>query len=122
ADVVLVDDGSEPGGRLLCEGGLERARSLAAQAREAGAEILSSAPAIGAYDGLVAVWQGSTLHQIRSRRQVYATGAIEQPLVFAGNDLPGVMLSGGARRLASLYSVLPGRRAVVATVSDRGIE
>ena len=32
------------------------------------------------------------------------------------------MLSGGALRLASLYSVLPGQRAVVATTSDRGIE
>ena len=122
SDVVLVDDGAEPGGRLLWEGGVERARTLCAQAREAGVEILSNAPAIGAYDGLVPVWQGSTLHQIRSRRQVYATGAIEQPLVFAGNDLPGVMLSSGALRLAELYSVLPGRRAVVVTASDRGID
>ena len=28
--------------------------------------------------------------------------------MFAGNDLPGVMLSGGARRLASLYAVNAG--------------
>ena len=46
---------------------------------------------------------------------MFATGTIEQPLVFAGNDLPGVMLSGGARRLAALYAVAPGTRAVVAT-------
>ena len=30
--------------------------------------------------------------------------------VFPGNDLPGVMLSGGARRLAALYAVQPGQR------------
>jgi sarcosine oxidase, subunit alpha len=30
------------------------------------------------------------------------------------------MLTGGARRLASLYGVAPGRRAVVVTTSDRG--
>ena len=77
--------------------------------------------ALGHFDGLVPVWQGDTLHQIRARHHIYATGAIEQPLVFAGNDLPGVMLSGGARRLAGLYGVAPGRRAVVVTVSDRGI-
>ncbi len=53
---------------------------------------------------------------------MFATGTIEQPLVFAGNDLPGVMLAGGARRLASLYSVLPGQRAVLATTSDRGLQ
>jgi sarcosine oxidase, subunit alpha len=120
ADVVLVDDGPQPGGRLLWEGGQEHARTALAAARGAGVEILSNATALGDFDGLVAVWQGDTLHQIRARHHVYATGAVEQPLVFAGNDLPGVMLSGGARRLSSLYGVAPGSRAVVVTVSDRG--
>jgi sarcosine oxidase subunit alpha len=121
ADVVLADEGPEPGGRLLAEGGEQHARELAAQVAAAGVELLVNAPALGAFDGLVPVWQGSTLHQVRARCQVYATGAIEQPLVFPGNDLPGVMLSGGARRLVALYAVPPGTRAVVATVDDRGI-
>jgi sarcosine oxidase, subunit alpha len=121
ADVVLADEGPEPGGRLLWEGGHERARALAARARAAGVEILCSAPALGHFDGLVPLWQGDTLHQVRARQHVYATGAIEQPLVFAGNDLPGVMLSSGAWRLASLYGVRPGTRAVVASTSDRGL-
>ncbi len=121
-DVVLADEGPEAGGRLLAEGGHEQARSLAGRAREAGVELLLNAPALGYFDGLVPVWQGDTLHQIRAARHVFATGAIEQPLLFAGNDLPGVMLSGGALRLAALYGVSPGRRAVVATVDDRGIE
>jgi sarcosine oxidase subunit alpha len=122
ADVVLADDGLEPGGRALVDGRHEEARALAQRAREAGVEILSSAPALGAFDGLVAVWQGSTLHQIRARELVFATGAIEQPLVFAGNDLPGVMLAGGVQRLIALYAIRPGTRAVVATTSDRGLE
>jgi sarcosine oxidase, subunit alpha len=122
ADVVLADEGPEPGGRLLAEGGEERARELAAQAVAAGVELLTNAPALGAFDGLVPVWQGDTLHQVRSRCHVYATGAIEQPLVFPGNDLPGVMLPGGARRLIGLYAVQPGSRAVVATVDDRGLD
>jgi sarcosine oxidase, subunit alpha len=122
ADVVLVDDGVEPGGRGLLDGA-ERTRlaGLTAEARAAGVEILSGASALGYFDGLVPVWQGDTLHQVRARRHVFATGTIEQPLVFAGNDLPGVMLAGGARRLANLYSVLPGHRAVLATTSDRGL-
>jgi sarcosine oxidase, subunit alpha len=122
ADVVLVDEGPEPGGRLLAEGHHDRARLLAEEARAAGVEILVHAPALGYFDGMVPVWQGATLHQIRAKQHVFATGTIEQPLVFAGNDLPGVMLSGGARRLAGLYSVRPGARAVVATTSDRGLE
>ncbi len=122
ADVVLADDGIEPGGRLLWEGAHEQARSLAARALELGVELLSSAPALGHFDGIVPVWEGSTLHQVRAREYVYATGAIEQPLVFDGNDLPGVMLSSGARRLGGLYAVRPGTRAVVVTTGDRGLE
>jgi sarcosine oxidase subunit alpha len=63
ADVVLVDEGPEPGGRLLAEGGHETARALVAQAREAGVEVLSNAPALAYFDGLVPVWQGDTLHR-----------------------------------------------------------
>ncbi len=122
ADVVLVDEGAEPGGRLLAEGGHDGMRELADRVRAAGVEVLSGAPALGYFDGLVPVWQGDTLHQVRAERHVVAAGTIEQPLVFAGNDLPGVMLSGGARRLATLYGVLPGARAVVATTSDRGLD
>jgi len=122
AQVVLAEEGPEPGGRLLWEGGHDHARALSRRARAAGVEVLCSAPALGHFDGLVPIWQGDTLHQVRARRHVFATGAIEQPLVFAGNDLPGVMLSGGALRLANLYGVRPGTRAVVATTSDRGIE
>jgi sarcosine oxidase, subunit alpha len=122
ADTVLVDEGPEPGGRLLAGGGHDRARELAAAARAAGVEILSGAAALGYFDGMVAVWQGDTLHQVRAARTVFATGTIQQPLVFAGNDLPGVMLADGARRLAALYAVAPGRRAVLVTVDDRGLE
>jgi sarcosine oxidase, subunit alpha len=104
ADVVLVDEGPTPIEPL------------------AGVEILARGSALGYFDGIVPVWQGDTLHQIRARNHVFATGVIEQPLVFAGNDLPGVMLSGGALRLTERYAVSPGARAVVATTSDRGLE
>jgi sarcosine oxidase, subunit alpha len=122
ADVVLCDEDVEPGGALLFEGGHARARALAEQAAALGVEILSRAPALGFFDGMVPVWQGDTLHQIRAARHIAATGTIEQPLVFLDNDLPGVMLAGGARRLAALYAVAPGASAVVATVGDRGLD
>jgi sarcosine oxidase subunit alpha len=122
ADVVLVDEGPELGGRLLIDGDRERVGSLVDDARRAGVEIIERGSALGYFDGMVPVWQGDTLHQVRAQSHVIATGTIEQPLVFAGNDLPGVMLSDGARRLADLYAVSPGTRAVVATTSDRGID
>ena len=122
ADVVLCDEDAEPGGALLHEGGHPRARALADRAAAAGVEILCGAPALGFFDGLVPVWQGDTLHQVRAARHIAATGTLEQPLVFPENDLPGVMLAGGARRLAALYGVKPGNTAVVATTGDRGLD
>jgi sarcosine oxidase, subunit alpha len=122
ADVVLCDEDAVLGGLLGIEGGHDTVRDLERRAREAGVEILSGAPALGFFDGLVPVWQGSTLHQVRADRHIVATGAIQQPLVFADNDLPGVMLSGGARRLAAAYAVKPGERALVATIDDRGLD
>jgi sarcosine oxidase subunit alpha len=121
ADVVLVDEGAELGGQILIDERREALHVLVQAADRAGIEVLTRASALAYFDGMVPVWQGDTLHQIRARRHVFATGTIEQPLVFAGNDLPGVMLADGARRLAALYAVAPGRRAVVATTSDRGL-
>ncbi len=37
------------------------------------------------------------LWQVRAEQVVLATGAIERPLVFPGNDRPGVMLADAAR-------------------------
>jgi sarcosine oxidase subunit alpha len=56
--------------------------------------------------------------QVRAREVVLATGAIERPLVFAGNDRPGIMLAGAARTWLNRYGVLPGTRVVVLTAAD----
>ena len=56
--------------------------------------------------------------QVRAREVVLATGAIERPLVFPGNDRPGIMLAGAARTWLNRYGVLPGTRAVVVTACD----
>ena len=53
------------------------------------------------------------LWHIRARRVVLATGALERPLVFAGNDRPGIMLAGAVETYLRRYAVLPGRRAVL---------
>jgi sarcosine oxidase subunit alpha len=58
--------------------------------------------------------------QIRAKRIVLATGAIEQPLIFRGNDRPGVMLAGAVRGYLNQYAVACGRRLVVATDNDSG--
>jgi sarcosine oxidase, subunit alpha len=58
------------------------------------------------------------LWRIRARRIVTATGAIERPLSFAGNDVPGVMLAAAARDYLVNWAVAPGRRTVIVTNND----
>ncbi|XDA96927.1 sarcosine oxidase subunit alpha family protein [Sulfitobacter sp. LCG007] len=58
------------------------------------------------------------LWRIRARHVVTATGAIERPLAFAGNDIPGVMLASAVRDYVVNYGVSIGDRTVVVTNND----
>ena len=58
------------------------------------------------------------LWRIRAQRVIAATGAIERPLAFAGNDIPGVMLAGAVRDYVVNFAVSPGDRTVVVTNND----
>jgi sarcosine oxidase subunit alpha len=58
------------------------------------------------------------LWRIRAGRIVTATGAIERPLSFAGNDIPGVMLAASVRDYVVNFAVSPGDRTVVVTNND----
>ncbi|MBY0352640.1 sarcosine oxidase subunit alpha family protein [Tabrizicola sp.] len=58
------------------------------------------------------------LWRIRAGRIVTATGAIERPLSFAGNDIPGVMLASAVRDYVVNYAVSPGDRTVIVTNND----
>jgi sarcosine oxidase, subunit alpha len=79
--------------------------------------------ALGIWEGgLVPVDGGNILYRYRADRIVVATGAIEQPLVFPGNDLVGVMLPQAVRRLVEEWSIRPGKRAVLVTTDENGRE
>ena len=83
--------------------------------------VLSSSTAFGLYeDNLLGILTSDRLVKLRAKRIVVATGSIEQPLVFDGNDRPGVMLASGAQRLVRLYGVKPGETAVLATATNEG--
>ncbi|WP_104491184.1 sarcosine oxidase subunit alpha family protein [Paracoccus denitrificans] len=58
------------------------------------------------------------LWRIRAGHVVVATGALERPLSFAGNDVPGVILASAVRDYINDYGVAPGRRIVVVTNND----
>ncbi len=55
---------------------------------------------------------------IRAKSVVLATGAYERPLVFPGNDRPGVLLASAAQRYVNEFGVLPGDKIVLFTNND----
>ncbi len=130
ASVMLVEHEHDLGGYLRWGDGAQR--ELADDLRAScdahdGIEVLRNATVTGRYeDNWCAVVQRDHPHAVerlikaRAKTLVVAPGLIERPYVFAGNDKPGVLLSGAARRLMNLYAVKPGQRAVVLTANADG--
>lgn len=137
ARVLICDEHSAPGGSLLSEtaatidgapAALWLAEALAELATLANVTLRPRTQAFGAFlqtfyalaerCGTGSGGPRERLWQVRARRVVLATGAIERPLVFAGNDRPGILLADAARAYVNRYGVLPGRRIVVVTSHD----
>jgi glycine cleavage system aminomethyltransferase T/NADPH-dependent 2,4-dienoyl-CoA reductase/sulfur reductase-like enzyme len=138
ARVLLVEQDSLLGGNVLSESATSPAAAWCRQIeRELGArpnvEILRRTTAFGLYDsGTVALVERrehlrpdpikghprQVVMTVRARTIVFATGALERPLVFGNNDRPGVMLASAARSYLNRFAVACGRRAVVATNND----
>jgi len=146
ARVIIVDEGAEFGGSLLAASGnwTESSRNwlefVINELREQPeVRCLSRTTAFGYYDhNFLALAERVTHHQpqrggaaglprerlwrVRAMQVVLATGAIERPLVFGGNDLPGVMLASAVSTYVNRYAVAPGKRALVFTNNDAGYQ
>jgi sarcosine oxidase subunit alpha len=60
------------------------------------------------------------LWRIVAKRAILAAGAIERPIVFAGNDRPGVMMAGAVRSYLNRFAVRPGENVAIFTNNDDG--
>jgi sarcosine oxidase subunit alpha len=142
ARVILADEQAEMGGALLADPAVEidgqpSAEWLAAALVElegmANVRLLPRTTAIGYYhQNMVGLAERVTDHlatppqhaprermwRVRAKQVVLAQGAIERPLVFHGNDRPGVMLAGAALAYLHRYGVKVGERVAVATSHD----
>ncbi len=58
--------------------------------------------------------------RIIAKRAVLAAGAEERPIVFGGNDVPGVMLASAMRSYANRYAAASGQSVAVFTNNDSG--
>ncbi|MBJ3775475.1 sarcosine oxidase subunit alpha family protein [Acuticoccus mangrovi] len=141
ASVMIADEHAEMGGALLSTPAAEidgvpawdfLAATLA-ELKRLGAVVLPRTTAIGYFhqnmvglaervtDHLATPPEGAPrerLWRVRARRVVLAQGAIERPLVFPGNDRPGVMLAGAAATMLHRFGVLVGRRVAVLAAHD----
>ncbi|RVH30635.1 sarcosine oxidase subunit alpha [Sinorhizobium meliloti] len=143
ARVILVDEGSLPGGSLLSDTATIDGKAAADFARDTSDElrsmpnvrVLVRTTAFGWYDGNVfgAVERVQKhvrepashlpierLWRIVAGKALLATGAEERPLVFGGNDRPGVMMAGAMRAYLNRYGVAPGRATAIFTTNDSG--
>ena len=142
ARVILCDEQAQPGGSLLSGAAARFDGASAADWLQATLAQLQALPQVTVLTrttafgylphNMVALTERLTDHlstppahlprerlwQVRAREVVLATGAIERPLVFPGNDRPGVMLAGAARTYLNRYGVLPGARVAILTAND----
>ena len=137
-EVILAEDQPQVGGSLSFETVLIDGRPGPAWARAVAAElatdphmtVLTSTTVTAAYEGnhftLLQSFHDARgiraehLWELRARHAVLATGMIDRPLLFAGNDRPGIMLSSSVRRLIGEFGVAPARRLAVYTSNDSG--
>ena len=131
AEVLLIDEWPTPGGSLLfgrtkgsrTEAEIQRLSLLSRASRIPRLRIMSDTTVSGLFvDGWASALKDNRLYKIRAKHTVLATGGYDQPIVFARNDLPGIMFADAAQRLMRLYGVSPGSRAVIATANRFGYD
>ncbi len=143
ARVILADEGSRLGGSLLAEreeiaddsGWAFVAATLAELEALPNVTLMPRTTVFGWFDGNVfGALERVNKHiavppahepverywRIIARQAVMATGAEERPLIFGGNDKPGVMQASAIRAYINRYAVTPGARAVVFTNNSSG--
>jgi sarcosine oxidase, subunit alpha len=142
ARVILCDETAEFGGSLLADTSAQIdgqsalawvQQAILALSKNERVTLLSRTTAFGYFphnliglsqrlsDHLAQLPRGQPrerLWQVRARTVVLATGAIERPLVFPGNDRPGILLAGAAHTYLNRYGVRVGSRAVIVTSGD----
>jgi sarcosine oxidase, subunit alpha len=142
ARVILCDETAEFGGSLLADAAARidgvpalewLTQGIAALAKNSDVMLLTRTTAFGYFPhNLIGLNQRLSDHlahppeglprerlwQVRAGSVVLATGAIERPLVFPGNDRPGILLAGAAQTYLNRYGVRVGTRAVIVTSGD----
>ncbi len=134
ADVILADEGAEPGGRLLSDGDAPAwlGEVLAELESLPNVRVMTRTTVTGAYDdGTFGALERVGLHRrprpnlprecfwrIVARRSILAAGALERPIAFQNNDRPGIMMAGALSAYLNRYGVVPGKAITLFANND----
>ena len=133
ADVILADEDTAMGGRLLRErediDGMPAAEWVASALDELevmpNVRLMTRTTVTGAYDqgtyGALERIPGpratgkpiECFWRIVAKRSVLCAGALERPIAFPNNDRPGIMLASGVRAYVNRWGVAPGKSVAV---------
>lgn len=124
AEVVLIDENAELGGKLLGQLHQEKSnqwwigatvsRNLADRAKQANVRVIKRREVWRVSPGWTIDLDGG--ESVKATFLVVATGAAEKALPIPGWTLPGVMAIGAAQTLTNYYRVRPGDRIAVVGV------
>ncbi len=130
--VMVVEQDNMPGGGYLTAPaiGFDSTKAAAGFISFPNAQLLTRTAVIGAYDGVFAAVERhrpglparETLHIIRARQTILATGAVERLIAFPDNDRPGVMLASAARAYLNRWGVAVGRRVALFANNDEAYQ
>jgi sarcosine oxidase subunit alpha len=143
ARVIVCEQDFVAGGRLLADDrdidgapGSFWAESVTAELRgQSNVRLMPRTCVVGVYDGQIygalervadhlaappPYQPRQRFWRIVAKRAILAGGAIERPLVFSGNDRPGVMMASAVRTYLNRYAVRPGERVALFTNNDDG--
>ena len=148
ARVVLVDENLQMGGQLVKQThkffgskhekagtrGIQIAvdleKQLRSQESKGKIKIMLNSTVIGYYEGekgkhkfalLKRDDYEESLYEVNVKAVVFSTGAMENMLLFPGNDLPGVYGAGAVQTLMNVYGVKPGDKVIMVGAGNVGL-
>lgn len=147
--VLLVDENQRVGGQLIKQThkffgskqekagtrGIEIAEELENELRDFEKKdrinVMLDATVIGYYEGdkkrhhkfgvVKRDDYESRLYEINCKAVIFACGAMENMLLFPGNDLPGVYGAGAVQTLMNVYGVKPGEKVIMVGAGNVGL-
>lgn len=85
-------------------------------------DILTSSTVIGIYpQNTVAYVRNGHEDQVKYKKLIIATGAMERQLPFINSDLPGVYGAGAVQTLMNQYGIFPGKRFLIIGSGNIGL-